>query len=206
MNNLSIESDKFKTNYILFDVETTGLPKKRQAPISDYDNWPNIVQIAWILYSEDGECLSKNNYIIKPDNYEIPEDSIKVHGITNEFAKNNGQNVNKILDIFALDTYKAEYLIAHNLEFDYKIVASLFERYNIKSNISKLKKICTMQCATDFCKIGDFKYNKYKWPKLSELYYKLFDKHADGLHDALVDIEVCNQCLNELKKKDIINF
>ena len=29
--------------YLIFDTETTGLPKKWNAPISDTDNWPTSI-------------------------------------------------------------------------------------------------------------------------------------------------------------------
>ena len=35
---------------LVFDVETTGLPKKRRAALDDFDNWPYIVQLSWVVY------------------------------------------------------------------------------------------------------------------------------------------------------------
>ena len=190
--------------YLLFDVETTGLPKKRYASLNDYSNWPNIVQLAWGVYNIDGECLKIRNYIIKPDNFVIPIESTRIHNISQEIAEQKGVDLINVLKEFIEDTESVEYLIAHNLEFDYKVLLCELNRNNMKSNISCLRKICTMQCSTDYCKLGELKHNKYKWPKLSELYYVLFNKHAEGLHDALVDIEICNLCFQELRTKNII--
>ena len=47
--------------YIVFDTETTGLPKKYNAPFTDTDNWPRMVQLAWIVYDEDWEELNRDN-------------------------------------------------------------------------------------------------------------------------------------------------
>ena len=38
--------------YLIFDTETTGLPKRWDAPITDTDNWPRCIQIAWQLHDE----------------------------------------------------------------------------------------------------------------------------------------------------------
>ena len=160
MKNISIKSEEYQENYLLFDVETTGLPKKRISSISDYDNWPNIVQIAWGIYNKNGKCLKKKNCIIKPVNFTIPEESTKIHRITQENAEQNGELIHPVLVEFSKDTHNVGYLIAHNLEFDYKVVACELIRNNISSNISKLKKICTMQCATDYCRIGELKYRR----------------------------------------------
>ena len=43
--------------YLIFDTETTGLPKKFNVPISDLDNWPRCVQIAWQLHDYDGSLI-----------------------------------------------------------------------------------------------------------------------------------------------------
>ena len=51
--------------YLFFDTETTGLPKDWKAPISDLDNWPRLVQIAWSHYDSSGNEISNNSYIIK---------------------------------------------------------------------------------------------------------------------------------------------
>ena len=69
--------------YLIFDTETTGLPKKDQAPISDVDNWPRVVQIAWQFHDESGKLLENHNLLIKPDGFEIPYSAEKVHGISN---------------------------------------------------------------------------------------------------------------------------
>ena len=63
--------------YLIFDTETTGLPKNWKAPITDTDNWPRCVQIAWQLHDEMGELVEDQNYLIKPDDYEIPYESQK---------------------------------------------------------------------------------------------------------------------------------
>ena len=68
--------------YIIFDTETTGLPRDYNAPMSDVDNWPRLVQIAWQLHDERGKLLSNHNYIVKPEGVTIPYNAEKVHGIS----------------------------------------------------------------------------------------------------------------------------
>lgn len=36
--------------YLFIDTETTGLPKEYDAPYTDIDNWPRLVQLAWIVF------------------------------------------------------------------------------------------------------------------------------------------------------------
>ena len=67
--------------YLIFDTETTGLPANWDAPLSDSDNWPRCVQIAWQLHASDGSMISHNDFIVIPDGFDIPFESEKAHGI-----------------------------------------------------------------------------------------------------------------------------
>ena len=70
--------------YLLFDVETNGLPVKRYSSLKNYDNWPRVVQIAWGIYEENGKLLKIKDYIIKPNNFTITKESEKIHRISHE--------------------------------------------------------------------------------------------------------------------------
>jgi DNA polymerase-3 subunit alpha len=71
--------------YLIFDTETTGLPKRWDAPITDTDNWPRCIQIAcscmmiWKL-------IEHQDYLVKPDGFNIPYDAERIHGISTELA------------------------------------------------------------------------------------------------------------------------
>ena len=189
--------------YLFFDTETTGLPKDWKAPISDLDNWPRLVQIAWSRYDSSGNQISNNNYIIKPQGFVIPPYSSIVHRITTERALQEGVDLKMVLEKFVQDIKDVKFLVAHNMDFDTKIVEAEFLRTNILSNISEISKICTMKRATSFCKIeGPY---GFKWPTLAELYLKLFKEDFKDAHDASVDISACAKCFFQLKKLKIIS-
>ena len=194
------------SKFLIFDVETTGLPKKRNMPISDINNWPRIVQLAFGLYDKEGTCIEEYDYIIKPDNFIIPENSTKIHNITNEYANENGSDIKTVLNIFVEKLNEINYLVAHNLKFDKNVLESELYRNNIPYNFCNLKEICTMECSTNYCKLMPIRYNNYKWPKLEELHSKLFEDKIDGFHNALVDIQVCKKCLFKLIELEIIKF
>jgi len=73
--------------YLFFDTETTGLPS---GPTSNHQNWPRMLQIAWLLIDENKDIKSKNNFIIRPEGYNIPNRVIKIHGITKKRALEQG--------------------------------------------------------------------------------------------------------------------
>ena len=61
-----------------------------------------------------------------------------------------------------------------------------------------------MEQTTNYCAIsGTY---GFKWPKLSELHYKLFNSSFSEAHDASIDIDITYKCFNELVKKQIIKI
>ena len=96
--------------FLIFDTETTGLPKRWDAPISDLNNWPRVVQLAWQLHDRDGSLLSNQSYIIKPDDFDIPFESEKVHGISTLLAIEIGEKIQTVLDNFIKDLSSAKFI------------------------------------------------------------------------------------------------
>jgi DNA polymerase-3 subunit epsilon len=191
--------------YLIFDVETTGLPINKFSTYTDVDNWPHIVQIAWCVYNEIEEppssrtCEILRDYIIKPNNYIIPIESTNIHKIDTETALLYGCPLSAVLTQFKTDLATVDYLVSHNMHFDFNVLMAASLRANIDLNASTIKKICTMSVSTPFCKLLPIKYNTYKYPKLSELYVKLFDTIPSGMHNAKNDVIACARCFFALK-------
>jgi DNA polymerase III epsilon subunit-like protein len=188
--------------YLFFDTETTGLPRNWKAPLSDLNNWPRLVQLAWLLYDKEGKKIAGNSCIIKPEGFTIPSDASRIHGISTERAISEGVALEKVLNDFQELISEASFLVAHNMSFDEKIVGAEFLRKNMVNSIEKKKKICTMQKSTNYCKI-DGPYG-YKWPKLSELHYKLFREGFEEAHNAAVDIYATAKCFWKLREIGVI--
>ena len=101
--------------FLIFDTETTGLPQNFNAPISDSQNWPRMVQIAWQLHANDGTLLENQDYIIKPEGYDIPFSSQRIHGISTKIATEEGRDLSKVLNEFREAVNKAKVVIGHNI-------------------------------------------------------------------------------------------
>ena len=135
--------------YLIFDTETTGLPKNWKAPITDTDNWPRCVQIAWQLHNEMGELIEDQNYLIKPDDYEIPYESQKIHGISTELAIKEGSNLGEVLEKFNSSIKKSSFIIGHNIDFDINVIGCEFYRTGIENILNNVKLLdtCTEETA-----------------------------------------------------------
>jgi DNA polymerase-3 subunit epsilon len=189
--------------YLFFDTETTGIPANNRAPASDFNNWPRLVQVAWILADGDANQIESAEYIIKPEGFTIPQDAAKIHGITTEKALAQGSNLSAILQTLKEKIEFADALVAHNMQFDEKILGAEFLRCGFSNIIETKQRICTMRSSTDYCQItGPY---GYKWPSLQALHTKLFNKPIPGAHTALADTRACAACFFELKKLRVID-
>lgn len=200
----------FKNIKLFIDTETTGLPLNDNLPYTDLKNWPYLVQVALIIEDDNYGILAKRNIILKPDGYTIPESATKIHGISNEIAVKNGEDRDKVISFLDLALYKSDIIIGHNVSFDLNVIKSEIIRIKgIENALFKKKKhivIDTMKMGRNICKIPNLSFHTRlslpnKYPKLDELYYKLFNKHFNNQHDAMADVQAAYDCFYELKRK-----
>jgi DNA polymerase-3 subunit epsilon len=184
---------------VFFDTETTGLPKRYGAAATDVENWPRIVQLAWLTTNENGEELGRGNHIIKPDGWHISPEAERVHKISMFMAHDRGVGIKEVLNKFEADIFDASLLVAHNIKFDEKVVGAEFVRAGIRNYMDTAQKFCTMDSTTGFCGLRK-KNGTPKWPKLQELHFKLFGEYFEDAHDAMIDVEATAKCFFKLKE------
>ncbi len=189
---------------LFLDTETTGLPKYYAT--TETEKWPRIVQLAWSLYDRDGNCESRNSFIIYPVDFTIPPDAARIHGITTVRAKAEGVSLHKVLPQFNTDVERASVIIAHNAAFDLPIIQTEFLRCRMETKLAEKEKFCTMKAPgiVSYCKIPNASGTRSKWPKLTELHLHLFETEFSGCHDAEADVEACAKCYFELRRRGVI--
>jgi len=191
--------------FLIFDTETTGLPRDYKAPLSDSDNWPRVVQIAWQLHDVTGNLISANSIIVKPNGFTIPFNAAQVHGITTERAIAEGHDLQGVMNEFVEAVKQTKYLCGHNLEFDLSIVGAEFIRLGMSDFFEGKPVIDTKNDdVTEFCAIPGGRGGKFKWPKLEELYVKLFNQGFEAAHNAAFDVQATAKAFFELLKRNIL--
>ena len=80
---------------------------------------------------------TKNDYIICPDGYTIPDDAVRIHGITTQQALEEGRDLAAVVNEFMADFDRATFIVGHNIDFDKKSTATNGPSYrNSTSNSS----------------------------------------------------------------------
>ena len=188
--------------YIIFDTETTGLPKRWNAPLTDSENWPRCIQIAWQVHADSGELLSHEDYLIQPNGFTVPYDAEQIHGISTAFAEQQGRLLDEVLTLFSTALEQAEYVGGHNVTFDLNIMGAEFLRLGDHNPLEEAQVIDTCSEETaQLCQLPGGRGGKFKLPTLTELYIHLFGAGFGEAHNATADVEATTRCFLELLRK-----
>jgi DNA polymerase-3 subunit alpha len=191
--------------YLIFDTETTGIPHNKTAPITDLDNWPRLVQLAWQLHDSHGKLISNHNYIVKPEGFDIPYKAEQIHGVSTKRALAEGHDLFTVLSTFIQDLSKTSLLVGHNIEFDINIIGAEFIRKSLApEQFTNLDRIDTGIASTEFCQLTGGIGGRLKMPRLIELHQKLFGKDFGDAHDAAYDVAATARCYFGLIKQKVV--
>lgn len=191
--------------YLIFDTETTGKPRNYNAPITDFDNWPRMVQIAWQLHDYDGNLVEAQSFIIRPDGFDIPYNTEKIHGISTQMATTYGEPLREVLDVFSATVQRSTHVAGHNIGFDLNIAGAEFLRCGLENVLARPTTVDTMQPSTEYCALPGGRGGGYKYPSLGELYNKLFNTSFGEAHNAVADVMATARCFLELIRLGVIN-
>ncbi len=185
--------------YLIFDTETTGLPKRWSAPITDTDNWPRCIQIAWQLHDEWGKVIESKDFLVKPDGFDIPYDAERIHGISTALAEELGQDIDFVLQEFDKALKKSKFVVGQNVGFDINIIGCELYRKDFASSLSEMPVLdtCT-EVTANLCQIPGGKGGRFKLPTLTELHECLFGVGFGEAHNATADVEATTRCFLEL--------
>lgn len=193
---------------LFLDTETTGVPDRNAQWDTDFMDYPHVVQIAWI-YGQKAE-----SHIIRPEGWEIPEETVAVHGITTEYAMEHGEPFVFVIDRFLAFAQKARLICGHNIHFDTGIVKAnilrelgheYYDANNVEDALYKGKRIDTMRPTMKWVDARTA-YGRLKFPRLEELYARCFPGETFPAHDALEDCKAVARCLPVILSMNLVEL
>lgn len=187
----------------IYDVETTGLPIRinRRLNYNNLESFNNcrLISISWIITDNINNIIEKGTYYVKPDNFEVSQESINIHGLTNDFLEQNGESIHNIIDLIKnifTEKYEIIKIVSHNIDFDINVLKSELVRYNYSDLLIKINDIatyCTMLKSQSVMRVN-------KWPKLSEAYRYFYDEDITNAHQAEYDTLYCYKIFKKLSE------
>ena len=182
---------------LFFDTETTGIPERSWNWDTDFEKYPHVVQLAWL------HGCKVETHIIRPDGWEIPQETVDVHGITTEYALEHGEPFASVVDMFIQDCHDAGLICGHNIHFDTSIIKAnilrelgreYYDANDVENALYKGKRIDTMRPTMKWVD-ARMANGRLKFPNLSELYSRCFPGESFPAHDALEDVKAVAKCL-----------
>lgn len=175
--------------YIAFDFETSGLPEGRRpvtpATVHQYDSC-RAVSLSAARFSSRGRLIDTFDAIIYPNDFQISQGSIDVHGITQEKAMREGRPFTEVfLDFMRFIGPRTTTIIAHNAKFDTNVLRSEMIRHCLNLDlIEHLNFRCTMEL---------YRERFMKPIKLGVLYEQIFGHQFENAHNSLADCIACGR-------------
>ena len=178
-------------NILFVDTETSGIPADKMLSYRNIDNWPTIKQIAWIIYKKDGTLLAQHNYA-------IADEGEHKDIVSPTYVSKKVLPIHEIVMLFYFGALKTcDVIVGHNIEYDVRVILSELHRYGYDTELlNSIHQFCTMKNSIDVCGFDTRHGNRY--PKLQELYSKLFHKPFENEHDAYCDIKATADCFWKL--------
>lgn len=196
-SNTKLRYDMTIDDVLFFDTETTGIPDRAAKWDVDFMQYPHVVQLAWM------HGCKVENHIIRPDGWEIPDNTVEVHGITTEYALEHGEPFASVVDMFIQDCHDAGLICGHSIHFDTSIIKAnilrelgreYYDANDVENALYKGKRIDTMRPTMKWVD-ARMANGRVKFPNLSELYSRCFPGESFPAHDALEDVKAVAKCL-----------
>ncbi len=187
----------------VFDTETTGFVE-REGPI---EVQPYIVQFSGILLELQPDKtlleIDRIDAFVKPP-ISIPFGASQVHGIYDKDVADKAIIADQI-DTFLNYLNRADMVVGHNIEYDESVINYELQRLGRRGDYNPQKTLCTMKSTVDFCALPG-RWIGFKFPKLNEIYKKLFGEYFEWAHSAMYDVEATVRVLQKLLQLDVIKI
>lgn len=190
--------------YLVLDTETSGLPlyakKGEPPPAADAPGQPRLASFTALVITPgtwDVDEEASISTLIKPDGWTMSEGASAVNGLTDERLMAEGVDVRDVLAIYSEFISDGRIVVAHNAQFDTKVMRGELRRAGMPDLFEQTPNICTMRATIDICKIpptGKMMATgrkAFKQPKLMEAYQHFHGEEFADAHTSMADARAC---------------
>ena len=191
--------------YLFFDTSAAGRPKSWKSPVEETFSWPRMIHMAWEYIDNDSNIIESENHIIRPEGFEISQESTEFNGISHEQAVDEGKELKPVLEQFAQVIDKAEYVISFNFTFNSRVFGAECIRKGVSHRLFSSDYYCLMQETTFYTKkMG--RDGRYKWPTLMELFQKVYGQKFADANRADQDVRATSMIFFKLLSENVLEL
>jgi DNA polymerase III epsilon subunit-like protein len=173
----------FSSPIIVWDTETTGLPR---------DSWAAVVDLGAVLVSQEGEIIGEFECLVLPEVLDERADfALSISGITPELLRAEGLTAQAALE--RVDLWMAglpqemTFHTSFNIAFDKPMMRRMGLEYPAWASCIMLKAQAAM--------------NAGKWPKLKEAAPFFGVTQEEPAHRALADAKTAAKIMVEIQRR-----
>jgi DNA polymerase III epsilon subunit-like protein len=174
---------------IVFDTETTGLPKPISVPLADQ---PQIIEFAAIkLNDKTLKELDRLEFLVNPG-LPLPAEIVKITRLTDDDLRDKPffpSYYQRLVDFF----FAERFMVAHNLAFDRNLLSYELMRMD--------KLIQFPWPPRHICTVEQSYHLKNHRLKLTDLHIIATGKAFPEAHRAMHDVEALVRCVRWLRKE-----
>lgn len=185
------------TAYCAIDTETSGLfifteekGGKRVTVAADDPRQPRLAQAAMLALNEDLVELGRYTGYVYPDGWVMMPEVTEKNGLTTEFLRARGRPIAEVLDAYALVVGTGAVIVAHNAQFDTKMMRGELRRAGRDDLFKVTKNFCTMRKWAE--RQGG------RWPNLAKM-CAMLDIVLSDRHTAIGDCEALAACMRKMR-------
>lgn len=209
--------------FAIIDTETNGLHDFSKP--ADASGQPRLASIAILLadinwkgldpsqeLAEAGvksstelrlTCYQEENFLIRPDGWEMKPEATQINGLTTEHLIKNGVPVMDALDYYSRLIRDGFIVTAFNAQFDTKVMRGELRLAGMPDLFEVTPNVCLMRACTNVCRVPKANGKGYKFPKLSEA-CAFFKIEQPAAHSALGDARSAFAILQHLHKANLV--
>lgn len=191
--------------FLVVDCETSGLPlftevihrdgqTQKVTVAADDPRQPYLAQLAMIELDADFTVLDVYAGYVKPDGWTMKPDATDKNGLTDDFLLEHGRPVAEVLDAYEARLKRGPTLVAHNSQFDGKVLRGALRRNGRPDYFETTPQFCTMRAWAA--------HQHTKWPKLIDL-CTMLGIHHEGPHKAIADAKATAELLPHFRRLGI---
>jgi len=185
--------------YAIIDTETSGLFDFSKP--ADAEGQPRLAHLAMILVDADLKEESVIDLLVRPDGWIMPPEAAAINHLPHELLLEKGLPIADALAAYTEVVDAGRIIVAHNAQFDLKVMRGELRRANIDDRFERTPNICVMRALTDICQIPKANGKGYKFPKLAEA-MSHFGLAQHDAHSAGGDARDALELFRKLKELD----